>query len=308
MKKYIFVIIVFILIFSIYIGYIYYYNKESITVEVTYEQKIAKIKSDQAILDSQFKNQLESRNTQLLKNEIMKEMGDKDRDGLTYSEELKLGTSDNEVDSDADGIPDALDKHPSGGGEIYRISVNWQHNSLPYTTQFGIPEDKYLYYKNQLRNDYNYQDGRFATPNDPIIQTIAKDIMDVSISTGETCKTCIAIDFVESMIYQYDIDFNKNTDYPKYAIETIIDKRGDCEDTSFLMASILRALNIDTVLLLYSDHMAVGVWCDNCSGTYYPINGRKYFFLETTGEPGSWELGNIWGKYVNENPKIIEIN
>ncbi len=87
----------------------------------------------------------------------------------------------------------------------------------------------------------------------------------------------------------------------------MIDQNGDCEDTSFLMASILEALNIDTVLLIYDDHMAVGVWCDGCIGSYYEHNGRKYFFLETTGYSGNWEIGRAWGKYTEASAKIIDV-
>ena len=94
-----------------------------------------------------------------------------------------------------------------------------------------------------------------------------------------------------------------NQEYPKYAIETIIDQTGNCEDTSFLMASVLKALNIDAVILIYSDHAAVGVACNGCSGTYYTYKGKNYFFLETTGAPESWQIGQIWGKYGSENPK-----
>lgn len=220
---------------------------------------------------------------------------------------MKLGTSDDKADSDGDGIRDNEDKHPAGGGETYKITVHWRHNNQPFTTQFGIPEDKYLYYKTQKRT--TSADGKFATSHDPVIQTIAKDIADASVSAGDSCKYCLAIDFVESMTYQYDIDYNSNIDYPKYAIETIVDERGDCEDTSFLMASILEALDLDTILLLYSDHMAVGFASNNCPGTFYNYQGRKYCFLETTNDPVS--LGNyftVWGKYMNEKPFVIEAN
>ena len=229
---------------------------------------------------------------------------DQDGDGLTYAQELNLGTSDNNKDSDYDGVPDNEDAHPAGGGENYKITVSWQHKGYPYTTQFGIPSDRYSWYRNKARH---YHNGEYATYLDPAIQSIAEDITDNARSQGESCLYCAAIDFVESMVYQYDIDYNGIDDYPKYAIETIVDQRGDCEDTSYLMGAILRALNIDTVLLLYSDHMAVGIACDGCTGTYYNHRGKRFFFLETTGDPNSWELGGIWGKYGSETPQIIEI-
>jgi len=232
---------------------------------------------------------------------------DEDGDGLTYEQELNLGTSDNEVDSDGNSIWDNIDKHPAGGGELYKKTVKWNHKGIGYTTQFGIEEDKYWYYKDQERGYCCEEWGKYATPNDPTIQTMAKDIVDVSLSTGETCKTCLAINFVESMTYEYDIDYIGRKDYPKYAIETIMDEKGDCEDISFLMASILEALNIDVILLVYSDHVAVGVWCEGCTGTYYSYNDRKYFFLETTSYADNWEIGQIWGKYAEESPFVIDV-
>ncbi len=301
------VILIFLVAFGVFGVYIYSYNLDSVNADVVYEQQVNEIKIKQVEYDREFTNEQRLRGQKIIQTETQKNFQDNDGDGLSYAKELELGTSDNERDSDADGILDSQDEHPAGGGENYKITVNWQHNGLPYTTQFGIPEDLYLYYKNYPRAGYYYQDGRFATPYDLVIRTIAEDITDVSISSGNSNKFSIAVDFVESMTYQYDINFNRNSDYPKYAIETIIDERGDCEDTSFLMASILEALNIDTVLLLFSDHMAVGVYCTWCTGSYYEHNGRKYFFLETTGEAGSWELGRAWGKYTDESAKIIEV-
>jgi len=88
-----------------------------------------------------------------------------------------------------------------------------------------MAEDKYWYYKN--RKITTSADSKFATSHDPVIQNIAKDIADASVSGGYLCKYCLAIDFVESMTYQYDIDYNSNIDYTKNAIETIVDERGD---------------------------------------------------------------------------------
>jgi len=52
------------------------------------------------------------------------------------------------------------------------------------------------------------------------------------------------------------------------------------EDTSFLMASISEALDVDTVLLLYSDHMTVDFASSSCPGNYYNYQGRKYVSLK----------------------------
>jgi len=313
MKKiHYFVVFVLVVVGLLFTVIIYNYNKNVEEEQTQHEQEISRIKQEQNRLDVQFEQQQQTQRQLQINAEnerTLRMKQDKDGDGLTSEEELKLGTSDDNPDSDGDGIRDNEDKHPAGGGEIYRITVPWKHNGQPFTTQFGIAEDWYWYYKDKPRDDYRYTDARFVTYKDPVIQTIAKDITDTSISSGDPCKLCIAIDFVESMLYQKDIDYVSLPDYPKYPIETIKDERGDCEDTSFLMASIFRALDVDMILLRYSDHMAVGFASNTCPGDYYNYNGKKYCFLETTNKPddprGDFSL---WGKYVNEKPTVIEVN
>lgn len=306
-QKYLVTTVVLLLLISGFGYYLYDYNKEFERAQIEHQKNIENIKSVQKNIDENFIISQQEKETAIYQQQTSLRLKDDDGDGLTYEEEIRLGTSDNQKDSDGDGVNDNEDKHPAGGGENYKFNVKWTHKSLQYTTQFGIAEDKYWYYKNKERGYCCDGWNNFATPTDPIIQTIAKDITDVSISTGDTCKSCIAIDFVESMIYEYDIDYISRNEYPKYPIETIVDGKGDCEDTSFLMASILEAINIDTILLLFSDHAAVGVWCEGCTGTYYNYNGRKYFFLETTGYADNWDIGKSWGKYKTESPKIINI-
>jgi hypothetical protein len=285
--------------------YIYYFNVQTLEEEQAYQSSIDRLKVDQAKKNEEFFQLQGEKADELNTLQAAKGSQDQDGDGLSYSRELELGTDDGNSDSDGDGIQDSEDAHPAGGGQSYKLSVNWEHGGEPYQTQFGIPEDWYVYYKNRERSGQAEWD-RYATPYDPTIRAIAEDISDVARLTGGD-PTFAAIDFVQSMVYQYDVDFNRNPEYPKYAVETIVDKRGDCEDTSFLMASILEALGIDAVLLLYSDHMAVGVDCDFCAGSYYNYQGNRFFFLETTGEPGSWQLGQIWGKYKDESPRIIDV-
>jgi len=310
MKKIIFILVFCLIIIGCVFAFVIYkYNKNFDDEQIQHEKEIERIKQEQARLDTQFSQQQHTQQQQIINTEneqASRLKQDQDSDGLTYEQELKLGTSDDKADSDGDGIQDNEDHHPAGGGETYKITVHWAHNSQPFTTQFGIAEDKYWYYKDQKRT--TAADSKFATPHDPVIQTIAKDIADASVSSGDPCKLCLAIDFVESMTYQYDIDYNSNPEYPKYAIETIVDERGDCEDTSFLMASILEALNVDTVLLLFSDHMAVGFAADNCPGDGYNYQGRTYCFLETTSVPDNPRgIFTLWGKYVNEKPSVIDV-
>ena len=52
--------------------------------------------------------------------------------------------------------------------------------------------------------------------------------------------------------------------------------------------------------------MAVGVWMDcSASGTSYKIDGRCYYYVETTGE--GWIPGEIPDQYKNTSAKLIKI-
>ncbi|MBU0460907.1 MAG: hypothetical protein KJ771_08950 [Nanoarchaeota archaeon] len=305
-KNHLFIVIVISFGLAIFGNYIYSYNQDFQQSLVKYQSDVESTKNKQSDIDKQFEQTQQQKEKSLEQQEISQKLKDEDGDGLTYEQEVGLGTSDNERDTDGDGIDDNEDKHPAGGGQTQTITVYWTHQGLTYSTQFGIAEDKYWHYKSQERSSCCDDWTKFVTPYDPTIQTIAQDVADVSISKGDSNKAQIAINFVESMIYEYDIEYISQPEWPKYPIETIIDQRGDCEDTSFLMASILEALNYDTIILIYSDHAAIGVWCDSCYGTYYNYKGKKYFFLETTGYADNWEIGKIWGKYGTESPLIID--
>jgi hypothetical protein len=98
------------------------------------------------------------------------------------------------------------------------------------------------------------------------------------------------ISFVQSLPYTVDDVTTAWNEYPRYPIETLFDRGGDCEDTSILVAALLEGLGYDCALLILDedDHCAVGVDID-AYGTYYEVNGVQYFYLETTGE--GWEIG-----------------
>jgi len=330
-SKYLFVFPVFavLLIIASIFGYSNYTSKQEIKSQIsaTEAAKITQQKADEefALTQQQKAEQLArlqeqinqqdndviTRQKQAIQSiqqvEQAAQSKDEDEDGLTYAQESALGTSDNNPDSDLDGILDNEDNHPAGGGEVYKFSIPWAHNGNSYVISFGIPEDRYWYYRNKKdRNSCCGDWGKYATYSDQVIQTIAEDISDIGI-TNEYQGVQMVIDFVNSMTYQLDIDFNGNGEFPKYPIETIVDKRGDCEDTSFLMASLLRALNYDVVLVQLPGHMATAVACTDCAGAYYIHRDRKFFYLETTGNPGEFAIGQMPEEYLTAPATIIEV-
>ncbi len=108
-----------------------------------------------------------------------------------------------------------------------------------------------------------------------------------------------ALNFVAAAI-PYTAD-SRPDEWPRYPIETLVEQRGDCEDTSILYASIARTLGYGAHLLLLPGHMAAGVPADaayinsrSYPVGYYQHNGQYYVYVETVGDPPAyWRLGEL---------------
>lgn len=104
---------------------------------------------------------------------------------------------------------------------------------------------------------------------------------------------CNIITFVQQNIkYVTDIESTGIAEYPRYPLETLLARQGDCEDTAILTAKLIRGLGYGTALVFYENHCAVGVKCDSSMpGWSFEINGDKYFYLETTST--GWQIGDM---------------
>jgi len=229
---------------------------------------------------------------------------DKDGDGLSYRQELDQGTLDTDRDSDGDGINDNEDTHPAGGGRYLAQNFQWEYKGTDWTWDYSIHEDSYEYYKNKPRSSHGLE---YITSDDPFIQEIAKALKK-GAEKENYHLTSFIVSFVQGL--PYVADFNTNVaDLPKYPIETFIERNGDCEDFSYLSASLIKATGIGVVLVELPNHMAIGIkikssaWTQQ-AGSYYEMWGNRYYYFETTGN--DWSLGEMPSEYNNEQAKIID--
>lgn len=117
--------------------------------------------------------------------------------------------------------------------------------------------------------------------------------------------------FTANIIYfvQNDIEYLNDPDdrdYAKYPYETLYDRGGDCEDKAILMCSLLYNAGYDVCLIVFSDHVAVGVAMTNDieNGYYYTgDNGTKYYYLETTSY--GWEPGEMPDDYIDQPARLL---
>jgi hypothetical protein len=218
----------------------------------------------------------------------------------------------NDIDTDGDGIPDSDDSDPfkPSNSLIYR-DFEWDYphdywNKKSWTWELSFSQELYLY-KSQLPRLRYYKDWAEYTV-DPIVSQLAIGLKNAAEDEGyddyQTVSFILA--FVQSLPYTEDDVTTGADNYPRYPIETLVDEGGDCEDTSFLFAGIVKELNYGVCLINPPGHVAVGVLgSEDLAGTYYELDGKRYYYCETTGS--GWEIGECPDEFLNEKATVIKI-
>ena len=169
-----------------------------------------------------------------------------------------------------------------------------------------MPQSLYEYYQEIPRPPTQNYSVYVTHPLDDIyiehlVEKIQKAAQEAEFTEYEVVE--FAASFVQSLPYTADSITTPYDEYPRYPIETIVDKGGDCEDTSILLASIIDKMGYGVVLIEFPEHCAVGVkGGENVYGTYWEYEGSKYYYIETTGE--GWGIGQLPEEYENTSAII----
>lgn len=192
-------------------------------------------------------------------------------------------------------------------GKITRV-YEWEYKGYRFRRVYDFPKKIYYEYKKRDHFDHNFEKYANEPTNRKIVSKIAKAISEdaARLNLDKMDTVMVAVSFVQSLPYTSDCDTTGYNEYVRYPIETLVDYGGDCEDTAILMAVILRELGYGCVLLMFEQHVAVGVkGSDSIYGSYFECDGGKYFYLETTGK--NWDVGEIPDEYKSEPATIIRI-
>lgn len=181
-----------------------------------------------------------------------------------------------------------------------KVHFEWNRQDNRGTMKIDVSIDREMYnYYRSLGRYYSideYKNYINDANNKAIIAEIVKVIRDIAnqYSYSDAAVVREVAKFVQDVIeYQYDSDTIGDDEYPRYPIETLYERQGDCEDTSILMAALLKELGYEVGFLHLPGHLAVALrTADNYSGgAYYEINGHRYLYIESTGS--GWNIGDI---------------
>jgi hypothetical protein len=141
-----------------------------------------------------------------------------------------------------------------------------------------------------------------------LISTVANCFKNAEsdASYDEYDVVCNVIAFVQSFTYISDSASTGFDEYPRYPLETLFDRKGDCEDTAILVATLIRELGYGTALIFFDDHCAVGVkGSATLPGTYYEVNGIRYYYVETTAK--GWDIGELPDEYKYQKAIVLPL-
>lgn len=194
--------------------------------------------------------------------------------------------------------------------ELITRSYNWNYKGTSYSWKLTIPQSLYSYYRSQPHDRSKlttYKEYVISSKDKPYLDALLKKLKESGerkgYSDAENVMNVVA--FVQALPYFKDNASTIYDEYPRYPVETLVDNGGDCEDTAILTAAFLKEMGYGVVLLNPPQHMAVGVKCSNCAGTYYEYNGYRYYYLETT--ENNFQIGEIPSKIVNQKVRIIPL-
>ena len=206
-------------------------------------------------------------------------------------------------------IETTINETPASGETIPQ-SYEWSYGGHEWTWNLQIPEGLYLYYHAIERAPVSDYSIYVTHPlDDSFIKGLAEGLKSRATERGfdEEETANFVASFVQNLDYQ-----SEEGEYPKYPVETLFDRGGDCEDTSILTAALLQAMEYDVVLLNFppvppdeAGHMAVGVALPAIPGGYkYNFDGEDYYYLETTSVS---KAGEIPDNYRGRDPTIYKI-
>lgn len=198
----------------------------------------------------------------------------------------------------------------SGGGTdanhpTISRGFTWTFRGRSQRLRIRIPMWLYTYYLGRPRNS-DYTIYLMDPFDESVVSAVASQLS--KYSRWNNLTELETIDFAAALVHSLEyVPDNVSTpydNYPRYPIETLVHRGGDCEDASILLASILRALNYEVGLILLPGHLQVGIIRDHSfPGTYYNFAGKRYYVLEATGD--GWSVGEMPPDEEGKTGKVI---
>lgn len=150
-------------------------------------------------------------------------------------------------------------------------SFTWHFNEEPYrksgrehvfSTSVSVPRALYNHFKRQshaVSDDESFVQFVNAELGDEVVLTLASRLRQLVLEHGfdRLAEIHLTMAFTLSIAYASD-DKEYDYEYPKFPVETVVEKRGDCEDHAILCGALLHTLGHRCGLVLMSIEEGIG--------------------------------------------------
>lgn len=204
------------------------------------------------------------------------------------------------------GVVSAQSVSPEDG--YYKVKYSWKYDEVKWSFTVGIPENIYGFYRGRTHYNDDLMHFVLSEYDRDYIRDIVASFREGGEKWGlsDLDNVFNVVSFVQSLQYVSDASSRGTDEYVRYPIETLVDGIGDCEDVVILAASILHEMGYDVLLVMLPEHLALAVKYDKLfPGTYYEVDGERYYYLEMTGE--GWDLGQIPDLYQDKTATLIPL-
>ena len=185
-----------------------------------------------------------------------------------------------------------------------QCSYTWDYGGKTWSFAYDFPVSAYQLHKSIARTlDYTGYDVYVNDPrDDEILRDFVSKLEQAAVGLNIWERLNLVISLVQSIPYA-----EESCEYPRYPLEMLVDRQGDCEDAAILTAALVKHMGFGVVLLAFLEesHMAVGIRVlppQHQDLQSYEWNGNLYFYLEPTS-PG-WAIGQIPPTYQSQ-PAVI---
>jgi hypothetical protein len=185
-------------------------------------------------------------------------------------------------------------------GPVIGKTYQWYTQGHSQSITLHIPDSLYAYYKNQPHwTNITSLKGYTLSDEDRLyLHDLIGQLKDTSGNKNLAARNDYhnVVAFVQGIPYALHTDPTTGltttaaNDYWKYPVETLVEGKGDCIDDAILAGALLKEMNYNVAIVLLpqvsgepAGHAVVGIACDNCNGYYYPLDGKKYYYLDLTG-------------------------
>ncbi len=168
-------------------------------------------------------------------------------------------------------------------------TYTWQYRDKLYSIDYNFNSSSYNYYKKLKRTYGDFSTYLSESRNYPVANEFSQKF--VKLADKNNFTDWQLVEFISAFVQSIPYVNDGRYEYPRYPIETLVDKFGDCEDTAILLEAILRELGFNSVLISPKNHMGVGIASkEEIAGSVFPYNNNKYYYIETTS--AGWSIGD----------------